>query len=169
MLVVSVILALIFTTPGSGDIFKNNGNDWRGLEVSAKIYYVTGFIAGSRAVSEGYDSYECTLDSKADEKFLSVYSKKELKGMCLIIKETRRLNIFDITVDTIVKGLDQFYSDYKNRSIKMKDAVYVVKGQIEGRSEMDINHILLYLRSGDIENLIVRNEKGEPISFIHFP
>ncbi len=79
------------------------------------------------------------------------------------------IGIYKITIGQIVEGLDVLYSDFKNRNIKINDAIYVVKRQIEGASEEHIEAMLQYLRSGKkTEKLMYKDSDGNTI-YIVFP
>ena len=54
------------------------------------------------------------------------------------------------------------YKDFKNKGIRISDAIYVVKRQIEGTSPEDIEKILIYLRSNyeNYESLVTRDKNG---------
>ena len=72
----------------------------------------------------------------------------------------------------MMEGVDALYKDFKNRNIKIEDAIYVVKRQITGTSPSDIDRILLFLRNGkqDFTPLILERDKdGKPIKAIIFP
>jgi len=58
-------------------------------------------------------------------------------------------NIIGITNGQIVDGLNLFYDDFRNRQIKLTDAIYVIKKQILGASKEEIEAITEWLRDPD--------------------
>jgi len=83
----------------------------------------------------------------------------------------QRYAIYYVSARQIVEGTDILYKDFKNKGIKINDAIYVVKRQIEGTSPEDIEKILIYLRSNyeNVESLITRDKNGGVINSIQFP
>jgi len=79
--------------------------------------------------------------------------------------------MFDITVMQLKEGLDVFYKDFKNKQIRIHDAIYVVRKQIEGTLSSDIERLLVWLRQGkkDKELLNVRDRDGKIVRTITFP
>jgi hypothetical protein len=43
----------------------------------------------------------------------------------------------NITNGQVVEGVDKFYSDFRNRRIRVKNAVWIVLNQIAGRPNVD--------------------------------
>ena len=72
-----------------------------------------------------------------------------------------------IPTGQIKDGLDEFYKDFSNRKIKVKDAIFVVLRQINGEDEEVIKHIIRYLKTNNAIHLFIKKE-GET-KFIFFP
>lgn len=146
------------------DITEWNGNNWRQLDKTTKIFYITGFTVGSYYIvdhhftpMEGFDK------DKAQSLSLRVYSLKDGEKITLSKEEALSLQreiYFDanqslmtyalngIAVGQIMDGLNALYEDFKNRSIQLSDAIYIVKKQIRGAPKQDIEQILLFFRRG---------------------
>ena len=62
------------------------------------------------------------------------------------LHESLEDEIKKIAVEQVVDGIDEFYSDFKNRSIDLKWAFLVVMQQIEGKPEKEIKEFLDYIR-----------------------
>jgi hypothetical protein len=43
--------------------------------------------------------------------------------------------------------MDKIYEDFKNRRIKIQDAIYAVRKQIRGTTEEEVEAVLQFLRS----------------------
>lgn len=201
VLMLLLILIPIQSWSETTDISENDGNNWRTWDRVKKVFFIEGYIFGSsKVIKENYDSisddynekdgnqiyldyYASFLDTIEDESKKILFSNKETK--LIIDKETifknnrlRRYGIFNITVGQMGDGLDVLYEDFKNRSIPITDAIYVVKKQINGASNDDVERILLYLRSGKTNRkpLMVTDpydsdsiEKGNFPRIIEFP
>jgi len=169
------------------DVSKFDGNDWNEWQVFRKYNFISGFIAGTAYVVEyNMQTQEENYDSdKASEIFVSyvwpdekkpknLFSRKEISLLLGNTKEAFNSSLFrymilGITNDQIVDGLNLLYTDFKNRQIKLTDAIYVVKKQIRGASPEEIEAILLYLRAEkDYKKLFYTNKEGKR-NYASFP
>jgi hypothetical protein len=146
------------------DVTEWDGNNWRQFDRTMKVMFVTGFMVGSdNIVSHHLISIEGYDKEKAQSLSSKVYSLKDGEKITLSKEETLSLQYevyFDanqslmtyvlngITVGQIMDGLNALYEDFKNRSIQLSDAIYIVKKQIRGAPKEDIEQILLFFRSG---------------------
>jgi hypothetical protein len=70
--------------------------------------------------------------------------------------------IIEITNGQLVEGLNAFYNDFKNKQVKIWDAIYVVKKQIKGASTEEIEAVLQFLRvDKDYKNLPYTDKDGK--------
>lgn len=148
-----IIICCLFIVRSSSfaDSQNPDGTDWNNWKKDMKIGYVHGFVDGTNGM------------------FLGMF----------LIGETPNRNlagyvITDMTLEQLIDGIDILYSDFKNRSVFLVDAIYVVNKQIKGTSQDDIEKILLWLRSGGKwENkdkfLTVKDAEGKVIKIISFP
>ena len=153
-----VCLIMLLARFGYGEkpLGDDDGNDWKELEKIEKTMSSAGFIIGSNYVvgentcEDMLFINELTTESgkKVSEFSQGLAESEKIRNTIL-----QRFSLCNITVGQIVEGLDILYKDFKNRGIKISDAIYVVKRQIEGASPDDIEKILIYLRSGK-ENLM---------------
>ena len=70
------------------------------------------------------------------ECFKTVYS----------LHKSLEVRIKKIDAEQLLDGIDEFYSDFRNRSIDIKWAFLVVMQQIAGKPEKDINQFIEYIR-----------------------
>jgi len=70
-----------------------------------------------------------------------------------------------VTVGRLKEGLNRFYEDFKSLQIKITEAIHLVKRQINGASNKEIEAITLFLRSPDKDHqkLIYQDKDGETI------
>ena len=187
---VSTIFLLVFPLyvhAQKQDVSKFDGNDWREWEDFRKYSFISGFIAGTNyLVKCNIQTQEEEYDSdKASEVFISyvvpnekkpknTFSRKEVSLLLGNTKEDFnsslfRYTIFGITNDQIVDGLELLYIDFKNRQIKLNDAIYVVKKQIKGASPEEVEAILQYLRAEkDYKKLFYTDKEGKK-KYVPFP
>lgn len=170
------------------DVKKFNGNAWRELSRTSKSFFIGGFMSGSGYVIESnisplYGPYDKEKGSNissrlfklndnemqknlfsGDDLFLYFNYYQEIRNTNLL-----KFNIVNITNEQISDGLDRLYEDFKNRGIKLADAIYVVQKQIKGATEEEIEAILQYLRAEkDYKKMKYTNKGGETL-WIDFP
>jgi len=86
--------------------------------------------------------------------------------------ETSKLDkyyVADTTGKQIVDGLETFYFEPKNQKIKIKDAVYLVKKQIQGASSEEIEVLCQWLRSDPDPKKRYYKDKDGKMKSISFP
>jgi hypothetical protein len=175
------------------DINEFDGNTWQGWTVIEKVFFAEGFISGtSYIISNGsedvifstfWGSQEYSTDkaNKVWQIFYDVEKKKKAtfnrRDVSLMLDSRitdknaslSKFGIYQISVGQITDGLDLFYSDFKNKQIKLGSAIYVVKKQIEGSSSEEIEALVQWLRGGGTDftkrYYIDKEGKKEYISF----
>jgi len=162
-----------------------DGYYWLSLEdESSKHLFIAGFLLGSFSVLKEFDDFICVKESNRTElrmtkeanarHSLPKFEKQEaaqgfIDGFCYSLSRINQRELYGLTNSSVAEGLDSFYGDFRNKGILIKDAVYLVKAQIKGTPTEDIDKILLYLRSGEVKHLEIRDEKGKLIRKILFP
>lgn len=143
---------------GEESLANENGHDWRTWSQSRQVAYVAGFMVGALAATANSVSQipSCSSQTQEDRKAL--------------IERIIATNIAsDITTSQIVDGLNRLYGDFKNQNIKIYDAFFVVRNQINGWNPKQTEAALLYLRSGyDVSKLVFINDNGNE-EFLKFP
>ncbi len=186
-----IILFLIFSitclsNAETVDLAKYDGNDWQTWDSLRKHHFITGFISGSGyAIENNFAGYNISPAKDYDlEKAFSlrypkpdiskgkkktVYDRNEVNMMLEYDKRSRNSTLLSyeiakITNGQIVEGLNQLYSDFKNRQIILREAIYVVKKQISGASEEEIQSIFEYLRATEsdrsFDKLLYKDKMG---------
>lgn len=186
-----LFLVLSYAFDVYADISELNGNNWLQWGEQSKNYFMVGFISGSNNVV-GSNNHKLKNIHNMDEEKVDLKMKEALfknaNKVCLdtpdILKyrfsrdvessnkksdEINRFSILNFTVQNINEGLNELYSDFKNRTIKLPDAVYYVIKQINGESPAELEKILYYLRSGDIEKLNRNSKLSLFPDYIKFP
>lgn len=169
------------------DVGDPDGYDWIEWQASAKVNFIKGFVAGTghvighniKAHDEKYDSpkafqaYVSFLSTKA-AKPKETFSREEVSLVLGKSKEVFNNQLFTYNIDgitntQIVDGLNLLYSDFKNKKIKVIDAIYVVKRKIKGASSAEEEAILQYLRAGKESDKLFYKETDGEIKLISFP
>jgi len=146
-MVASLFIFSAFSQAQTKDIFEDDGTNW-GLD-SGDTYnlgWVKGVIMGTSLVyNEIYPSLERMFKNKKPTEFYKTsleYTANKMKGLTLI----------GITIGQIRDGIDVLYKDFSNRRIRIIDAIFVVKMQIEGKDPDLIQAQLRYLRMHPIND-----------------
>lgn len=178
----------------------NNWKKWGEMEDVGKVikkYFVFGFMLGSSFASIGgapsmigkeydadnaqkvFDSYigVTIKDGKLQEiEMKENFNREEVVLLIDFFLNRTRKNLSRYTLPKesntgqFIEGLDKLYEDFKNRNIDLHNAIYVVKKQIEGASEEEIEAILQYLRADqkDLSKLKYKDKTGK-IQITEFP
>lgn len=126
------IATLIAITPlrASAQALVVNGNFWQSQSAASHTDYILGFIDGMR-LGNNFSYWATDIHTKEGaaraESATSSYDT-----------ETKRY-MSNVTVGQIVDGLNQFYSDFRNRNIMIHDAVWLVLEQIAGTPDSGLN------------------------------
>lgn len=189
IVLIIVLLWLPVASSAERTLGDYDGNTWNEWDVSSRLMYVGGFIAGSEYVADSLTQIVfCTDLEKAkktqgkfwaswDQKKPPLFSNNDVSDIICATdnnfnnSQIPRFQILNITVGQISDGINELFSDFKNRSIKLADAMYFVKKQIKGTPPDEIEKILLYLRSDkkDYALLTVKDENGKAVRYISFP
>src|SRR5262245_15680011 len=133
------VMIFMSATPSLGNAAKirvstqvgkdRNGNWWRGLDGQQKRDYVLGFFDGIH-LGARFAYWGPMEDTKATNCTSKVYASYKKYTDKYLLKTT------DVQ---IVDGLDELYEDYRNRSIWVVNAIWLVLNEISGtpRAEMD--------------------------------
>ena len=134
--VLSIVLGVLLclsTISTQADVYpRRDGNWWRTLQGAIKKPYALGFFDGmnlgaSMSISKFSDAKtknQCMADAKNSYDY---YFMKYFK---------------DCTNTQIVDGLDDFYSDYKNRRILLEDAIWLVVSGIAGTPKEELEKMI---------------------------
>jgi hypothetical protein len=167
---ISVFFILILWAPGycasARSPSDTDGNDWSGYPKPFKYGIVAGFIMGSHnVITYRTETLDPEFDSKKGNDALRSYlwqdkenpkntfSRSEVNLLWNVKTELqngvlKRHSLFRISTDQFVDGLDILYQDFKNKGIKIREAFYVVKRQVNGASPEEIEAVLQFLRRG---------------------
>jgi hypothetical protein len=109
-----------------------DGNWWRTLTVSERNMYMTGFFDGME-LGHNFSIWDFA-GPKENEACLvqTLKSYDSFKG-----KYSQ-----NVTNDQLADGLTTFYSDYRNRSIRIHDAVWLVLNSIAGTPQEKLDKMI---------------------------
>ena len=121
------------------DEIRFDGNFWKNSDQTTKEFFVSGVLGGifagqDRVMASAMEDVE---KGKIDMKCFAAISS---------LKSSLEADMKKIKVGQIVDGIDEFYSDFKNRSIKVKWAYLVVMQQIKGTSEEETKKFIESVR-----------------------
>lgn len=197
-LIFAVLLILPASALAAGhyDIHDKDGDDWLTWGPVMKTAFVEGFKSGSDYVIQNNDAlasfplpdrYDVPKAEKVQKEFYSACKlpkpQKDVTfpadDVILLMSYTRSerkkamvdLAVGDYSTERIVEGIDELYEHYENRDIKIQDAVYYARKEIDRVPGEDLSRILNYLRSGKEQSdwLVVYDEKGKMKKYITFP
>lgn len=145
------VMAISFSALSLGQdksLRQQDGSDWiAGINDEFKRFYLHGVIGGvimgtiiANQEAEGGLSIAITFLEKANANMFSISSVKETK------ERLANLQMTGIKIGQQFDGIGILYSDFANRRIKIIDAIFVVKMQIDGQDPDLIQAQIRYLR-----------------------
>ena len=120
----TALLALSFSLHAQNNN-RRDGNWWREQSYSGKAAYMIGFFDGMSLGNE-FSYWKNVNDKVCFPKITEsydFYSEKYLK---------------EVTNDQLADGLDEFYKDYRNRSIRISSATWLVLNSIAGTDKAEL-------------------------------
>jgi hypothetical protein len=169
------------------DITDFDGNTWQTWTALQNFNFISGFISAGHYLiknniqtqEEGYESAQgagiyLSYALPDEKKPKNTFSRKEVFLLWGSIKEDFNMQLYKyaiigITNGQIVDGLNILFTDFKNRQIKLDDAIYVIKKQIKGAPTEEIEAILQFLRADKDRNKLWYIDKGGKRKYILFP
>lgn len=129
-----IILVFIFSSicfAQNNISIRRDGNWWQQEDEVQKYSYVLGFFDGMPLGGNF-----AWWDLKDKDGNYPTYLNK-------IYDSFEKYNKYFINVSNsqIVDGLDTFYSDYRNKKIRIKDAIWIVVNSIAGKSPEEIEKL----------------------------
>ena len=111
---------------------RRDGNWWLLQDKVTKLDYVVGFFDG---MDLGYEFSYFQFSHDPD------------KGACLIsIRDSygrySAKYLDEVTNNQLADGLDAFYADYRNRRIRVSDAVWLVVNGIAGTPQKELDEMI---------------------------
>lgn len=165
-----ILIALLFCHPAFADktvVSEFDGTEWQSWGEAKKFHFLTGFLLGSSYVIkhnepflqkdfkiQQFDEMRRRLslgNSKKRKSPQNTFTKEEVilwghYRASMIQSGLKDYAIYEITVSQLSKGIDDLYKEARNTKIKMADAIYAVKKQIQGASPDEMENMLMYLR-----------------------
>jgi hypothetical protein len=132
----SVALMMAASVARNEDTRNRDGNWWRNQTRVARLSYMTGFFDGVQ-LGNNFSYFAYAKEYEASDPDALVAMQKTTESFDKY--STEYLN--NVTNEQVADGLDKFYSDYRNRSIALKNGVWIVLNAIAGKPESEIEHI----------------------------
>jgi hypothetical protein len=123
-----VLVALSFPIHAE-DNTRRDGNWWRDQTPSGKISYMIGFFDGTD-LGRNFAYWKNVNDKDCAPKIVGSYD----------FYSDKFLN--EVTNVQLADGLDEFYKDYRNRKIRIHDAVWLTLNAIAGTPQAEIDKMV---------------------------
>ena len=121
---------------GEKNISEYDGTDWLNSSESFRVGYVTGFISSTIVAREYINIFRSSFKEVEKLVFDTYWDE---------------ISLYNITMGQIQDGIDTFYKDFSNRRIKIVDAIFIVKMQIQGENPTLIDAQIRHLKIQPIE------------------
>ena len=104
---------------GAADEIRFDGNFWNKSDRTVKEFFISGILGG---IIAGQDRVTASAMEGVEKGQVDIKCFAAISSL----KNSLEADLEKIKVGQIVDGIDAFYSDFKNRSIKVKWAFLVV-------------------------------------------
>ena len=125
------VTVLFFSACCFGQVL--DGSDWRGYSEQFKGGYITGYIhaMGTAQVSSAMSCM--SIDNPKDKN-------AAISKAC--ISNAQSFDFQSITVGQLLDGMNAFYKDFRNFKVPLTLAMDLVRDEIRGRTEADVQKYL---------------------------
>ena len=159
---------------GASNVISNNYDQFLYVEDKSKYDENNGSDVLMKLYMKQYDKdVEETKNKKI--KTAKKYNIRDIANFAEYISiinnnKLSRYTITKITNGQLVEGLNQFYKNFTNKNIKVKNGFYVVRKQIQGAASEEIEAVSQHLRSPsrDLSKLKYKDSTGQ-IKWATFP
>ena len=194
-----IMASLLLYVVSASTFAQATGSDWVQWEAQRKAAYIDGLISGSYWVAansvvpasvfpnEAVRKRAETVWAEATSEFQEALSSQKPPPAKYSATDVMLYAMFDgfkknplyeramikISTEVLVDGINSLFTDQQNRIIKVNDAAYLVRKQVEGAPKEDIQILLPYLRgekpvpAGWI--VPVRDPKTGKVRIVEFP
>jgi hypothetical protein len=164
-----VTLCVTFTSPlawtGGRQGQEFDGFFWESLTPKERLVFTAGYVQGIGQMNEGIrlemDALIELRRRSTDPKSADQFSEKDRRKYDFLAeyaKENRRhyeehSHYFNIPHIQLVRGVDEIYKHNKNMTIRIKDAFALVRAQIQGTDEKELERRKVFMRMSEEEQL----------------
>ena len=132
LVIFALLLALPICVYGQHD--RRDGNWWKDKTQNEKLDYMVGFFDGMELGHQF--SYWGMLKDSGNKEAPCISDMNKSYG------DYGTKYFTNVTNYQLVDGLDSFYKDYRNRSIKVHDAVWLVVNSIAGTPQKELDKMI---------------------------
>lgn len=138
-LILVAIIIMGTVAYGAADEIRFDGNFWNKSDRIVKDFFISGILGG---IIAGQDRVTASAMEGVEK------GQVDLKCFAAVssLKNSLEADMEKLEAGQIVDNMDEFFSDSKNRSIKVKWAYLVVMQQIKGTSEEEIKKFIESIR-----------------------
>jgi hypothetical protein len=116
-----------------GDDNRLDGNWWISQQKNDRLFYAVGFFDGIR-FGHNFSLWNVPNGTKTEQGVVKQFDQA--------YQEYFQKYLVNVTGYQLVNGLDNFYSNYRNRRIKVNGAVWLVLNGIAGTPEDKLNKLI---------------------------
>lgn len=169
VIIIFLCLFVLFPLKTSADELLPDGYFWEKLTPNEKFVYVFAYIEGISEMNLEWrhqmDVLMYLYDMKKNEenKYLAEYGR-ETK-----VFYEKHYHYFGIPYRQLIEGVDNIYKEYKNKTIRLKDALSLVKSDIEGTDKKELEQRMIFMRKSEKEQKRISQELLDFLNSIKEP
>lgn len=141
-----ILLLLTIPSIGLSSEHASDGYFWEKLTKNEKMVYALAYVAGFNKMNQHVrEMLDVAIGlEKADVVEYAKTMKKYYKD---------NFRYYGITLIQLVDGIDNLYSDYKNKTIRLSDAFHLVQTEIKGVDEKKIEEMKQFMRKSEKDQI----------------
>jgi hypothetical protein len=139
----ALVLVLAGTVSAHGQEITHNGYWWMDATKSFKLGFATGY---AMAMTSAADAAALKCVEAKNGGTLPMHPSDEATATCEQTPEVTGLSYSNLRVGQLVDGVDQFYQDFRNKSIDVGVAMRYVKDELRGKTDKELEDELTDFR-----------------------
>lgn len=168
-ILVLILFCLTVGTAQQHNFGEFNGNDWFGFTRRAQNFYskvnldnIQNWIS-TNAYQFKYQFVVGLFEMASRFPEKSYYKGVDEDGNDLYVNQGHPYPYLQgVTPDQVIEGLDKFYSNDENVSIKILDAIHIVQMEVTGKNAQDVEWQTQYYRADKETRVRMIRDKNMP-------
>ncbi len=128
-----ISLTVLTSVSALADENRRDGNWWLNQPETVQAVYAVGFFDGVD-LGHHFSIWKYANNKKSRETWIPLANKS--------FNEYTEKYLNNVTSGQLIDGLNSFYSDYRNRRIRVQVAVWLVASSIAGTPEAELNKMI---------------------------
>jgi len=123
---------------------KHDGYWWTNSDQSFKLGFVSGYVMAMNGINDR-DVFRC-IAQKSGGKLPATYPGRAMVEECSETEEAKMTDFSGFMVGQWADGIDEFYKDFRNKSLDVDLALKYVRDQLNGKPAKELEDEVTKMR-----------------------